>query len=97
MLECHSFHILFYWISLKKSPFSSGSNDNPASRAIHAETNQLGEKFSKIFYFAATKLAVPGLLLPKAMLSYFIYFTTDAGRAAFDLPFPAWLESLFVY
>lgn len=67
-----------------------GSNNSPASRAIHERTNQLIDKLCKIAYFAAMKLGVPGFVLPKAIISYFIYFTTDAGGAAFDLPFQAW-------
>lgn len=29
-------------------------------------------------------------LLPKALFSYFIYFTTDLGNDAFELPLPMW-------
>lgn len=70
--------------------FYEGSNNNPASRAIHEKTNRIIEKLSETIHFATIKLGVLGLILPKAVTSYFIYFTTNAGSAAFDLPFSTW-------
>lgn len=52
--------------------------------------NRLVEKMSKAIHFAVIKLGVPAFILPKAIFSYFIYFTTDIGNEAFVLPFPMW-------
>lgn len=65
-----------------------GSHRGLDIRAVHEKCNQFIEKLSRIVYFAVIKLGVPGLVLPKAMLSYFLYYTADAGRDAFELPFP---------
>lgn len=73
-----------------KPAFSLGMDTNPSSRAMYEKGNRIIEKSSKIIYFAAIKLGVPGFLLPKAILSYFTYFSTDAGSEAFELPLPAW-------
>lgn len=37
-----------------------------------------------------TYYRVIGFVLPKAILSYFSYFTTDAGPEAFELSIPMW-------
>lgn len=67
-----------------------GSHRTPASRAMLRKTIQHVEKLSGMVYFVAVKLGVPGITLPKAIASYFIYFTTDSGRDAFELPYPMW-------
>lgn len=61
-----------------------------ASRTMYAKTNNLSEKLSKIIYFLMVKVSVPGFVLPKAILSFFIYCTTDAGSDAFELSIPTW-------
>lgn len=67
-----------------------GSNNKQTSRAMYEETNRLVEELSETIYFAATKLALPSFLLPKVFASYLIYFTTNAGNDAFDLPISMW-------
>lgn len=68
----------------------TGSRNNAASRVMYEKTNRFVENLCKITYTIGRKLLVPIFILPKAFLSYFTYFTTDAGRAAFELPFPLW-------
>lgn len=51
---------------------------------------QLVEKLSRIINFVMMKLGVPLFIIPKAIISYFMFFTTDAGRDAFELPFEMW-------
>lgn len=70
------------WISVTEK--------SPISNALYVKANDLGEKFSKIIFFVAIQCSVPALILPKAVVSYFIYFTTDSGGDAFDLQFPIW-------
>lgn len=70
--------------------FSVGVNNNPSLQPMYNKFNGIIEKSSEIIYFLAMNVAVPGFVLPKAIVSYYRYFTTDAGSAAFDLPFLAW-------
>lgn len=73
--------------SKMNSWFFLGSEKNALSRRIHKRTNHSIEKLCKIVSFATIELGVPGLMLPKATICYIIYYTTDAGSDAFDLPF----------
>lgn len=63
---------------------------NPASMEIHIKTNQLVEKLTEILFLFITRVSVPGFVLPKVFASFFVYFTTDVGNDAFDLPLPMW-------
>lgn len=67
-----------------------GSSKSAVSQAIYEKTNRFVEILSGTIYAIGLKLLLPIFVMPKAILSYFIYFTTDAGRAAFELPIPAW-------
>lgn len=60
------------------------------ARAILEETNEFIEKWSKIGLFFFKRMAIPCYILPKVAVSFFIYFTTDAGGDAFHLPFSMW-------
>lgn len=62
----------------------------PTSKAMYERANELSEKFSKIIYFVIVDIAIPLFVAPKVILSYFLYFTTDAGNEAFELPIPIW-------
>lgn len=59
-------------------------------KTLYERTNQLAEKCSEIVYFLIVSVSVPGFVLPKAILSYFLYFTTDLGSEAFETPIPIW-------
>lgn len=54
------------------------------------KTNELVEKLCKLAYVVIVKVAVPGVIVPKTLASYFAYFTTDANRDAFELSIPMW-------
>lgn len=75
---------------LNKCQQNIDSDENPTSRALNERINQLVEKLSEIICSVGVKLVAPGIILPKVIFSYFIYFTTDAGSAAFGLPLPMW-------
>lgn len=62
----------------------------PASKQMIEKTNQLVEKSCKTAYFIIVQVGVPSIILPRVVVSYFVFFTTDAGREAFELPFQAW-------
>lgn len=48
------------------------------------------EKLSKITDILLTKFVPLGLILPKSIASFFIYFTTELGEDAFVMPTPTW-------
>lgn len=64
--------------------------ENPTSKAICRKTNHRVEKISKVCVFAMENVMVPCFIIPKTIRSFFIYFSTDLGRDAFDLPIPMW-------
>lgn len=44
------------------------------------------EKWSKIIYFVTVKLSPICMIVPKAVICLFLYYTTDLGPAALELP-----------
>lgn len=58
---------------------------------MYEKYNDLIEKLSKLFYLALMYIGGPVFILPKVILSYFHYYTTDSGRDAFELPLEMWL------
>lgn len=60
------------------------------SKQIYEKTNKLTEKLSEIVYLFYAKVAIPGFVLPKAIVCFFVYFTTDRGPDAFELSLPFW-------
>lgn len=69
-------------------------SESPARKVILDRTLRTIEKLSEIIYFASVNVVPAGLLLPKAIVSYYKYFTTNASNDAFELPFPSWFVSL---
>lgn len=61
-----------------------------ASKIIYIETVEQSEIGSEIVDFVIAKCIPVAFMLPKPILSYFKYFTTDAGPDAFELTFPLW-------
>lgn len=76
-------------ITSKLLIFFSGSK-KPESEAIHVETNRIAEKWCEIGHFAIAKVTPICLIFPKIIISYVIYFTTNAGNEAFELPLLFW-------
>lgn len=68
----------------------SGTANLHTSKAIYYESNQLVEKLCRVLFFLFVNVFAPGLMLPKVVLSFFLYFNTDSRADAFDLPFPMW-------
>lgn len=101
-VKCNSLIVRKYWRFLPdlngtwnigrafKNNIFSGSIRTPASRAVIQRTIQRVEKISEIIYFVAINFGVPGVILPKALKSFFTYFTTDSGSDAFELPYVMW-------
>lgn len=73
---CMYFHIF------KKTKSES---KHPEQKKKFDKSNELAELLSKIVHFFIVIIGVPGVTLPKAFLSYYKYFTTDAQSDAFEL------------
>lgn len=69
--------------------------ENPTSRVIYEHCNQLVEQLSRIG-FVVIAIATPvSYVLPKAIISYFKYFSTDLEDEAFELPLFYWWMPLY--
>lgn len=60
------------------------------SGALYKQADQIVEKWSKRITNFIPKIILITFIFPKAMQSYFVYFTTDLGAKAFELPIPVW-------
>lgn len=68
----------------------SSESIDPTSAAIFNKTNRLVEKMCEIGYFVLVKRTPICLVIPRAFISYVIYFTTNGDSEAFGLPFLFW-------
>lgn len=62
----------------------------PASAENYVEINEQVEKWTKIIHFVYLKVNLHMIVIPKAILSFYLYFSMDAGRDAFELPYAVW-------
>lgn len=69
--------------------------ERPTEKVECEKTNHLVEKYSEIGVFAMKNVIAPSFVLPKAIYSFFVYFTSDLGNDALNLPLPAWYVFLF--
>lgn len=60
------------------------------SAAVYGKANRFAEKFSKIINFFLVRVTICLVLCPKAIVSFFVFYTTDAGPDAFELALPIW-------
>lgn len=67
-----------------------GNRIRPESRIIYVKAKTFVNKLTKIIYFIFLKIIIPLITLPYAFASYYLYFSTDLGRDAFQLPFHGW-------
>lgn len=65
-------------------------SENPTSKAVYQHANHLVEKLSRIGYFLIAIVSPVCIVFPKAIVSYFMYFATDLGIEAFELPLFYW-------
>lgn len=61
-----------------------------AAKQEYERSNRLVDKWCKIAYVVIEKIFIPSVILPKAIFCFFVYFSTDLGNKAFDLPIPIW-------
>ncbi|XP_055306180.1 odorant receptor coreceptor-like isoform X2 [Sitodiplosis mosellana] len=64
------------------------------SKPLYEAMNLLIEKKCRTIHIVILNVTYPGILLPRFLLSYFLYFTTDLGNDSFTLPVPVWLSIL---
>lgn len=65
---------------------------NPTSKAIYKKTNRKVQIGIEILDLLMMKLSPNCLLFPHFIVSFYVYFTTDAGRDAFEMQFPVWYD-----
>lgn len=59
-------------------------------KITYDEVNRRIEKYSEIAYIVMVKVSPVLLVLPKFVVAMFVYYTTDEGDEALELPFPLW-------
>lgn len=61
-----------------------------ANDSIYRESNQFEEKLSKIICFVMIEITPNCIFLPWTTYTLILYFLTDLGADAFELPQPMW-------
>lgn len=69
--------------------FLSGMVD-PKFMLMCQKVDHLIEQLSKIGYAIIARISLPVLVVPRAVYSFYQYFTTDLGNNAFELSLPMW-------
>lgn len=72
------------------SNFSILGSKFPTPKALYKQSNRIVIKSNKYIYFFVAKLSPVGFIFPKAIVSCIIYFTSDLGGEALELPLPWW-------
>lgn len=62
----------------------------PAPKAMYEKANRFIGKIIEVVNLVVVQFSAPCLILPKALVSYYLYFTTGFRSNAFDLPLPMW-------
>lgn len=70
---------------------------HPASKVIYVKIVDLVEKWDRFIQFALLKVTVPSFVLPKYIFCFYMYFSTNMGNDAFELPLPLWWVDVFVF
>ena len=55
---------------------------------MYEKANQLADTITEIIQFGMVYVTVPAVVLPKAIICFYTYFTTDLGNDAFEMSFP---------
>lgn len=54
------------------------------------KSNEQSEKMCQTLYFALLKVTAPCAMIPKLLISFYGYYTTDLQSDAFVLGMPKW-------
>lgn len=60
------------------------------SRKLYIKTDDKVAKWIKVFDFSLVRATPIFVVTPKLITSFILYYTTDIGREAFELPTPKW-------
>lgn len=82
-------YLTFFILFICSNKFIVGSS-NPTRRATYEDTNRMANKWCQIAFIFLTIVTPVCFIFPKTIMSYFIYFTTDSTKDAFDLPYAIW-------
>lgn len=58
--------------------------------AMYKKINQTIERYSEIVAISWIVVIIPLVIVPVVIHSFFMYFTTDLGTEAFELPAVIW-------
>lgn len=89
-INFNEFLIVLLFYRYPSQTLSIGSKDAPNKIAIYENTNRMADKWSRFAFIVVAKVTPILYLLPNAIYSYFMYFTTDLGNDAFSLPHNIW-------
>lgn len=85
------FRILRNWLSSYTCLlFVSVGLEHSNSHKLYTKTGQILEKCIEFLDIAVLKVTPIAAVWPATIVSFFTYFTTDLGNAAFELPVPIW-------
>lgn len=70
-----------------------------ATKIFYIKANNDADEWGKLANLINARYMPFVIMLPKFILSYFNYFTTDLGNDAFELTFPSWYRNhiIFIY
>lgn len=72
-------------------------SENCTSKVIYDRASRLVEMLSRIIHIVAATISPVCYIFPRTILSYFLYFATDSGNEAFELPLLYWWISKFYW
>lgn len=77
-----------FWLHFQNKKQSGA--ECPEQKVKLNKTKQQIELLTQVIHFLVVKNGVVGVIMPKAIFSYYKYFATDAGNGAFELAVAAW-------
>lgn len=69
----------------------------PELKTMYNKTNVIANKLSTIMDLVTLKIVVPCFIFPKAVISFYQYFSTGYGNSSFNLPFLMWQVFFFSF
>lgn len=69
--------------------------EDPEALSTYLKLDERIEIWSNLFHFLVVQVTVPLVIMPKFLISFYLYFATDLGSEAFNLPFPVWCVMIF--
>lgn len=64
--------------------------EDPSMKMFYDEADQKIEKWTKFFYFIGVKVMPISYWLPRLIIAYIYYFTTEFGHDVFAFSFTPW-------